>query len=215
MNSINWDELRNIIKENEIEENSMAEMESDTAGQDEYLAYNRLLAYYTELRRIGTGAALEKIKEAILYKNTEYAKAMQDDVKEVKRCFEAKAYKSTLVMSGSVLEAFLLDWLSEIDVKDYFKKPYLKKVTGKDGFTSVEATSRLEDYINAIAEIQYPEWLEEKEMAHSIRDKRNLIHPKKFLKDDKEINEETCREVISYLEDIINKRIATKQKALE
>jgi hypothetical protein len=52
-------------------------------------------------------------------------------------------------------------------------------------------------------------------MAHRIRKGRNIVHPKCFIKSDKEIDEKTCKEVISYLEDIINKRIEAKLKNVE
>ena len=42
--------------------------------------------------------------------------------------------------------------------------------------------------------------------ANSIKDKRNLVHAKLCLKDDIQINDETCKEVISYLEEIIRTR---------
>ncbi len=219
MNSINWEELKSLIKENKNETGKevLVELEKNDGNINEYRLYNRLNAYYRLLSQTEkeTGDDLIKIKYAIQCRETEYANAMQDDIQELKRCFDAKAYKSTLIMAGSILEAFLLDWLSEIDQEDYFKKTYCKKVVGDDGFESYKATSSLSDYIDAIAEIQAPEWLEEKDMAHKIRKGRNVVHPKCFIKSDKEIDEKTCKEVISYLEDIINKRIEAKLKNVE
>lgn len=57
---------------------------------------------------------------------------MKEDIKELDACFASGAYKATLILTGSVLEAFLLDWLSEIDGKNYFEEPYIidgKKVS--------------------------------------------------------------------------------------
>lgn len=219
MQKVNWEELKSLIKENKTETGKevLVELEKNDANINEYRLYNRLNAYYRFLLQTekGTGDDLFKIKYAIQCRETEYAKAMQDDIQELRRCFDAKAYKSTLIMAGSILEAFLLDWLSEIDQEDYFKKTYRKKVVGDDGFESYKPTSSLSDYIDAIAEIQAPEWLEEKDMAHTIRKGRNIVHPKCFIKSDKEIDEKTCKEVISYLEDIINKRIEEKLKNVE
>lgn len=219
MKKVNWEELKSLIKENETEAGKevLVELEQNDGFINEYRLYNRLNAYYRFLSQTekGTGDDLIKIKYAIKYREMEYAKAMQDDIQELRRCFDAKAYKSTLIMAGSILEAFLLDWLSEIDQEDYFKKSYCKKVVGDGGFESYKATSSLSDYIDAIAEIQAPEWLEEKNKAHKIRKGRNVVHPKCFIKSDREIDEKTCKEVISYLEDIINKRIEAKLKNIE
>ena len=138
MNSINWEELKSLIKENKNETGKevLVELEKNDGNINEYRLYNRLNAYYRLLSQTEkeTGDDLIKIKYAIQCRETEYANAMQDDIQELKRCFDAKAYKSTLIMAGSILEAFLLDWLSEIDQEDYFKKTYCKKVVGDDGF---------------------------------------------------------------------------------
>jgi len=216
MNAINWADFKILIQENENEAGKevLVELERPNAEINEYRLYNRLLTYYRLLSKVkkGVGDDLNKIRFAIQCHETEYEEAMQNDISELKKCFEAKAYKSTLIMAGSILEAFLLDWLSEIDQEDYFKKTYCKKVVGNDGSESLVPTSKLSDYIDAIAEIQAPEWLEEKEMAHKIRKGRNVVHPKCFIKSDKKIDEKTCEEVISYLEEIINKRIEGRCK---
>ena len=40
------------------------------------------------------------------------------DLKELNVCFKNGAYKATLMLAGSILEAVLIDWLSEIHHKD-------------------------------------------------------------------------------------------------
>ena len=62
------------------------------------------------------------------------------------------------------------------------------------------------DYIDEIEEIKKPEWMEEAKEAHIIRKKRNLVHASLCLKDDAEINEDLCKQVINYLNTIINSR---------
>lgn len=54
-----------------------------------------------------------------------------DDIKELNACYRAKAYKATLILAGSILEAVLIDWLSEINQADYFTNDYI--VTDRNG----------------------------------------------------------------------------------
>ena len=61
------------------------------------------------------------------------------------------------------------------------------------------------DYINAIKYIRRSRWVDEAAKAHEIRKKRNLVHAKLCLEYD-DINEDVCREVISYLSDVLKTR---------
>ena len=63
----------------------------------------------------------------------------------------------------------------------------------------------LADYIDEIKELARPAWMKADE-AHKIRKKRNLVHAKLCMSDTTEINEQTCREVIQYLKDVIETR---------
>ena len=45
---------------------------------------------------------------------------LTNDMRELNACYKAKAYKATLILAGSILEAFLIDWLSEYDGVNYF-----------------------------------------------------------------------------------------------
>ena len=55
-------------------------------------------------------------------------KLLADDISELNICFANKAYKATLIMAGSIMEAFLIDWLSEIRNEQYFEKGLRVKV---------------------------------------------------------------------------------------
>ncbi len=57
--------------------------------------------------------------------------------------------------------------------------------------------------------------MESCEKAHYIRKKRNTVHAKIGLKQENEINEETCMKVITYLKEIMETRIAKRQKMLD
>ena len=121
---------------------------------------------------------------------------VQSDIEEINACYAARAYKATLILAGSVLEAFLTDWLGQLHGKNYMLKPY--RVNG------VEAN--LVDYINAIAVIRHPEWMEQKNQANYIRENRNCVHAKLCLRQENAICKETCKKVIEYLKSIVKSR---------
>ena len=74
------------------------------------------------------------------------------DFNEVKDCFKAKAYKATIILAGSVLEAFLIDWLSEKDNRNYFEEDYMVF----DKYRKSYRRADLVDYINTINELEKP-----------------------------------------------------------
>lgn len=126
---------------------------------------------------------------------------LTDDLRELNTCYKGKAYKATLILAGSILEAVLIDWLSEIHHKDYFNEDYIII----DRRTGREKRADLIDYINEIKYIERPHWMEEATKAHEIRKKRNLVHAKLCINSD-EINEAVCRQVINYLRDVLKTR---------
>ena len=123
---------------------------------------------------------LELASKIKVHNERQLRKFLTDDLKELKVCYEGKAYKATLILAGSILEAVLIDWLSEIDGKNYFEVEY--HVTGK-------YQAQLIDYIDAIKKIKAPAWMEEAKKAHMIREKRNLVHAKLCLKKTFAIND--------------------------
>ena len=123
------------------------------------------------------------------------------DMNELKQCFTAGAYKASIILAGSILEAFLIDWLSEINGNNYFEEDYVVF----DKYRNQERRADLKDYIDAIQELKKPSWYDAAKKATEIRKKRNLVHTKLYI-DNKDISKETCNEVISYLEYVINTR---------
>lgn len=170
----------------------------------------KLSNYYQNIHNANYPVATAKTLEEIL--NIELAKRIKannrhllqpflsEDIKELNICYSGGAYKATLILAGSIMEAILIDWLSEINQEDYFKHDYMVEKYGR------KQRGDLIDYINAIKEINRPHWMVEADYAHSIRKKRNLVHAKLCLKDDVAINDETCKEVIAYLKQIIRSR---------
>lgn len=144
---------------------------------------------------------IELVDKLKMYKSDVLEKFLKEDIKELNTCFEHKAYKATLILAGSILEAVLIDWLSEIYGKNYFKV-VLMNSNGRE--------ANLIDYINKIKGLKKPHWYHEAEKANEIRKSRNLVHAKLCLKEKTEINEDLCKEVIRYLIDVIKSRNSTK-----
>lgn len=143
---------------------------------------------------------LEKNKHAFLY-NENAKKVILRDMKELRECFNRGTYKAAIIMAGSILEAFLIDWLSEINDTNYFEEDYLIY----DKYRKSYRRADLKDYISTIEDLKKPNWFDAAKKATEIRKKRNLVHAKLYINDD-DISRETCTEVISYLEYVINTR---------
>lgn len=165
-------------------------------------SYNSLIANWKEEENQSIASIFNtECLDRVLEKKSElFSEMVRQDIEELRVCFKAKAYKATLIMAGSILEAILIDWLSDMSGKNYFEEDF----TPEDRKGYKEKAS-LKDYINAVKYIEYPRWMDGAEMAHDIRDKRNLVHAKLGLYSD-DINEETCLMVIDYLERVIKTR---------
>ena len=90
-------------------------------------------------------------------------------------------------------------------LKNYFEEDYVIF----DKYRNQERRADLKDYIDAIEELKKPSWFDAAKKATEIRKKRNLVHAKLYI-DNKDISKETCNEVISYLEYVINTRWRVK-----
>lgn len=201
---INWDEIREQIKE--------ADDDLDKEIRD-YGYIKRISAYMNGLSNIGVLSTeyrnlIDMLKITAVKYNEQLTKLLAGDMKELRACLDAGAYKATLILAGSVLEAFLLDWLSEKDGVNYFEVPYT--ITKNNNTFKARG---LADYIDAINEIEKPYWLESSEKAHFIREKRNLVHASLYLKEGQRIDKAMCETVIAYLEEIIDTRFDDKVKS--
>ena len=165
--------------------------------------------------------SLELFRKLEFYKKEAVLEIVNSDLTEVNNCYKAKAYKATLIMAGSVLEAVLIDWLSELEREDFFqplskntKCDYMQKRIYRDPTFKPQ----LVDYIAAIPEVGYPDWIDKAEVAtfkHNatqIREKRNLVHATLCLKDCEKINAELCQRVIGYLKEILEIRFKIEIK---
>lgn len=176
-------------------------------------ANTRIVAYLNGLQKLQAKKAenvedvlsMELLETLKVHSTNQLQEMLHDDWKELNDCFRVGAYKATLILAGSILEAVLIDWLSEIKGHDYFTEDYV--ITDRNGR---QKRADLIDYINEIKYIERPHWIDEATKAHEIRKKRNLVHAKLGINSD-EINEETCRMVIDYLRDVIKTRGVEEQ----
>lgn len=240
MNSIDWDALKKAVAENEekivevhssssvdipeysLELNGVSidvEVKSKDTPNNSYAMRRRLLAYckYFQCMNYKTDEVKALYKSVFDFLVADYQHlcgSMKEDIEELDTCFSSGAYKATLILAGSILEAFLLDWLSEIDGKNYFEEPYRIRVQKADGTFKWEKKEQLNVYIDQIKELERPDWMEPSEKAHFIRESRNSVHAKVCLKREIGINAETCSKVITYLKDIIDTRLDKRKNEL-
>lgn len=144
------------------------------------------------------------------YNEEQLRSFLEGDLDELGICFRGGAYKAALILAGSILEAVLTDWVSEMHGKDYFKEDFCVPDRRRGGTKRAD----LIDLINEIEEIERPHWMAEAGKAHVIRKKRNLVHAKLCLREGA-IDKEICREVISYLGDILKTRGVKSSDARE
>ncbi len=225
MDSIDWDAVKKAIQINEPEVKADDEVDVVYEGieyrpkNDQYAQLKRLKIYYKEVQKVGYKTdslkpLFDQLYDILEKRNKKVRDVIIEDLKELDSCFASGAYKATLILAGSILEAILLDWLSENDGKDYFQVPYKVPVTKNDGSTVWVVKEELSTYIEKIDDIEKPYWMQ-KDNAHAIRKKRNLVHAKLCLKDEVGVNEETCNEVIKYLKEIVETRLNKLQTEIE
>lgn len=243
MNNIDWQALKVAVEENKekldvlkrpadlvkgvVPEHSIeldgasidVEIKKSNIPDNTYAVRKRLFAYckYFQCMQHKTDevkALYNSVFEYLVGDFEHLCGSMKEDIQELDTCYASGAYKATLILSGSILEAFLLDWLSEIDGKNYFEEPYKVKVRKEDGTYRWEKKEQLNVYIEQIKELERPDWMEPSEKAHFIRESRNSVHAKVCLKKEIGINAETCGKVITYLKDIIDTRLEKRKNEL-
>ena len=129
-------------------------------------------------------------------KNKAIRELINDDLNEVEICFDKQAYKAAIILCGSILEAILLDWLSEYENADNILE-VAKSEDGRD--------LELSKIIYKLKELVRPYWYESSK-AHEIRLTRNMVHPKECIRNNKKVTLEQCRKIINDLNDIIESK---------
>ena len=117
---------------------------------------------------------------------------IEGDLSEIDVCINAGAYKSALILSGSVLEGVLLDWLSEIDKVDYINSKTHKKMLGEI-ISELKQSQHLTAYLI--------------DAAFKISGYRNIVHPKVFLQKRVNLDRVIAEEILSDLRKILSKRL--------
>lgn len=123
-------------------------------------------------------------------------KLILEDLDELRICYKYGAYKAAIILAGSILEAFLIDWLSEINHKDYFNTNFPVKNKYQAG---------LSDYIKAVKYIKFPDWYDAAEKAFKIKNNRNNVHAKVYIKN-RNASKILCKQMQEYLEYVISTR---------
>ena len=135
-------------------------------------------------------SAISKMKNEVI------REIISDDLKEVEICFNHKAYKSAVILCGSILEAVLLDWISIYENTE----DILEAARGEDG-----RDLELSKIIYKLKEVVKPYWYEASK-ANKIRKTRNMVHPKECIRNNIKITSEECKEIIDDLNDIIESK---------
>lgn len=163
---------------------------------------------YIPLKRLRTGQLtdVESILDAEIarkiqaHNDEQLREFLTSDLRELNTCFAHGAYKAAIILAGSILEAVLTDWLSEIHGTNYFETNYMIEM--QNGHYR---RAGLSDMIDEIKELEKPDWLEEARLAHKIRKKRNLVHAALCVKAE-DVSEQTAHEVIEYLDKVLRTR---------
>ena len=154
----------------------------------------------TKQDKLSVHAQLESKNSSVFYDKSA-KEIILKDLNELQSCFDAKAYKSAIIMAGSILEAFVIDWLSEKDGKNYFTDNLMVY----DKHLKIERRADLKDYIDKLQSLEKSFQNGAASKATEIRKKRNLVHAKLYI-NESDISKETCSEIIDYLQSVVNTR---------
>lgn len=113
---------------------------------------------------------------------------LESDYEELNKCYEAQAWKSVQVLSGSIIEAMLIDYISSGQAKSSPPKDPLKM-----------------DLADSIAFCKQEGALSDRsaDLCSVIRSYRNLIHPGRIIRLAEEAPEKSSATVAKSLIDII------------
>jgi hypothetical protein len=135
----------------------------------------------------------EKLEDLRLWKREIIDSVLKDDFRELELAKKQAMYKSFVILAGSILEAFLMDWLCEKDGLDYFSSE------------EELALGSLIWKLFSFKEGRAPDNVLLKK-ADFIREKRNLVHPKKYFNSQWKLDEKTCNEILRDLRMIMKRR---------
>ena len=143
-----------------------------------------------------------------LWKTWQLRRLLAGDIRELNICYRNAAYKTTVIAAGSILEAVLIDWLSEIDRRDYFKESYVK--TRPNGETvslklgiglCIERISRYQKSVDH-------DWRAAVKCAGRVQEARNRVHATLSMRKGP-VDKEQAGKVISDLKVVLASRGVT------
>lgn len=148
---------------------------------------NNLIAGTHDQGRLQDSFLLEELEKLRISKRVIIEKLIKDDLKELKVCIDKGLYKSSMVICGSILEAIILDWLSETEKHDYYRD------------NAEISLSKAITLLKKLGELDY----EAANAAHNIRTMRNLIHPRNYFQNQGKVTKKECMKLLAQLKQII------------
>lgn len=148
---------------------------------------NQLIAAKEDKGSLQNSFLLEELDKLRISKRMMIERLIKEDLKELKVCIDMGLSKAAMVICGSVLEAVILDWLSETEKHDYYRD--------ETKFSLIEALSLLKQ----LGEMDK----ESLDAAHHIRKMRNLIHPRNYLKNKGKVTKRECKKLLAELDVVI------------
>lgn len=109
-----------------------------------------------------------QVREFAFVSDRELRKVLERDYDEIQRCYIAKCWKSVIILSGSAMEAILLDCVQQ----DSARARAATKAPNKSDLTKWD----LAELIDVCVQVGYVSSGVEK-LSHSVREYRNLVHP--------------------------------------
>ena len=131
--------------------------------------------------------------------NDDVSYYIKENKKELNITKDNKAYKASVVLAGSILETFLIDWVSAIEGKDLFKEKY-----NSDG-TQMRLNEAI-DYLASYNSKKLNLTWKEKGLAEKIMKLRNSIHPAVYMRERMDIGPRDCSNVCQWLDEILQSR---------
>lgn len=141
-----------------------------------------------------------------------YKKILIRDYEEIKLAIKNNAIKSAAVLSGSIVEALLTDFLKDngvisVKVTDNENKPVLKKDKITQATKKI-ADAGLNNLINECYNLNYIT-LKTYHLMHYLRDYRNYIHPNKEIREEISFPD-TSAEIFLTIVDLVLSEISIK-----
>ena len=143
-----------------------------------------------------------------LWKTWQLRRLLAGDIRELNICYRNGAYKTAVIAAGSILEAVLIDWLSEIDQRDYFKEPYVKqKANGETVSLKLGIGLRI-DKIWERQQAVGSDWGRARKCARSVQAARKRVRATLSMKKGP-VDKEQAGKVISDLKVVLASRGVT------